>query len=320
MATYLEITAGSFSDVCSGVQIFLKQNGWTINNNNFVNGLTSFAAVKYDTTLQFRFADNTTLYNGTVTFTNGAVRMYFDAYSTVRSVAALFTYPMRCLFFELAGNSIMLSFEIGGNKWAHVLCANIVENPNGITKFVHSTHLPFQTRSGAFAVSTDIDIITANSDSCHGNRSLGNQFLSAVKCWYWNDLSTSGYIEYYSGSSIYVPIEINGVWDTSYTSSNVISTVNNAPEKGNTLSNSNAHWINKIGRNMLTGTPVLYPIVYVYTQDKPPKYLFQVPDIYACAASACKQGEKFSLGSQQYFALPFGEWLPNAACMAVRCN
>ncbi len=243
--------------------------------------------------------------------------MYFDGCSSDRSVAAMFAYPMRCLFFELAGNSIILSFEIGGNKWAHVLCANIVGNPNGVTKFIHSTHVPFICRYNYSNIAqTDIDILSSNN-LYNKNRCFGNQFLSTIPLWYY-------YYTSYNSNSTYkedsVSIEINGVWNDSYTSSNTISTVNNAPTIGNTLYDNNAHWINKIGRNMLTGTPVLYPIVYVYTKDQPPKYLFQVPDIYACAASVCKQGEKFSLGSQQYIALPFGEWLPNAACMAVRCN
>lgn len=314
----MEITAGSFSDVSSVLQIFLKQNGWTIANYASEDGLSSFSAAKSSTTLQFILADNKPLYNGTVTFTNGAVRMYFDGCSTDRNMTALFTYPMRCLFFELSANSILLSFEIGSNKWAHVLCANIVENPNGLTQFVHSTHIPFEyDHYHSNSSKTDIDIISCNNGQYHKNRSFGNQFLSTKKLSYYYIMSQATNVEYGKDS---IPIKINGVWEYNYTSSNTISTVNNAPTIGDTVYDSNAHWINKIGRNMLTGTPVLYPIVYVYTKDKPPKYLFQVPDIYACAASACKQGEKFSLGSQQYFALPFGEWLPNAACMAVRCN
>lgn len=91
-----------------------------------------------------------------------------------------------------------------------------------------------------------------------------------------------------------------------------------SPDRISSHSAANIPYVYSLGKNHLTGMPVLFPLFYTNTTSA--QLLFQLPDIFACSASVCTPGKKVSFGVQDYFTLPFGNHAPDNACMAVRCN
>lgn len=336
MALYTDVTVGSIAELDTAVSTFLTANGWTLGTASTSSGVKSCTATKNGHVHNVAIADNGRFtkgcWNGDGGVPGGNARIiYVGAVGLAGGgytegaylIACQFTYPMRCLFFELANNSLMFSFEIGANKWRHVLSANLAGNPNGIESFMSASYAPAACYAQGDGLQNSTDLMMTTSMSSY-NTYLGCQFLAAAT--QYGVYNNKGYYPRGGGSSLCL-FKVNGVW-LNYSSSyeaGVLTKVNASiaapvgnPDSGTSHSAANIPGVYRTGRNSLTGSPVLFPMFYANTTTR--KILLQVPDIYSCAASVCVPGQKISMGTQDYFTLPFGNHADDNACMAVRCN
>lgn len=193
MASYAEYTVANIAELNVQLRDFLAARGWTISDDTTIDGYNSFTVTKLASSHHLAVVDHGQFlhsevsgsgYDNNYSFKQKASITYAGAVGLAAGdfpagwfyIACQFVFPLRCLFFELSGDSLLLSFEIGVGKWRHVLSANVA-SPNGITAFMSGSYIPAGFPALYLSKDmTDLDI-TENLNS--GNKYYGCQFLGS---------------------------------------------------------------------------------------------------------------------------------------------